>query len=264
MEMISSFEKQVSIAICEHNVELANDTKQLIEELFSQPELTKAMIKCDPSIYYKGEDLIKNKKEYDIVILDLDLGEGMMCGYDVARYINQNYEIEPLIIILTTRKDQGEMSYDFDIRAFSFLEKRPHNSQKVQEVVLKAVREIIDTRGVVVKVVNSGEKFFRPSEVRYIQKEGNETNVHVTNGAYYSTYLTLDEWLEILPKHQFLRTHKSNIVNLDYIIGFSRDKRKVILKDGQTGEIVKATKDKFKEFSATVLSHEKYLARRRM
>ena len=263
MEMISSLEKQIKIAICESNAELANDTKQMIENLFSQPELTSALIKCDLSIYYKGEDLVNSKKEYDIIIQELSLGEGMLGGYDMARWVNQNYEIEPLIIILTNLVDQGEESYDFDIRAFSFIEKKPHNSQKIQDVILKAIREIIDTRGVIVKVVNSGEKFFRPSEVRYIQKEGNETNVHVANGAYYSTNLTLEEWLEILPKPQFLRTHKSNIVNLDYIIGFSRDKRKVILKDGQAGEVVKATKDKFKEFTATILSHEQYLARRR-
>ena len=256
--------KLIKIAICENNAELANDTKQVIEELFSQAELTKARIKCDPIIYYKGEDLINSKQEYDIIIQDLNLGEGLMGGYDIARWVNQNYEIDPLIIILTHLVDQAEESYDFDIRAFSFIEKRPQNSQKIQEVLLKAVRELIDTHGVVVKVVNNGEKFFRPSEVRYIQKEGNETNVHVANGSYYPTNLTLDEWLEILPKFQFLRTHKSNIVNLDYIVGFSRDKKKVILTDQQDGEVVKATKDKFKEFAATVLSHERYLAKRRL
>jgi len=257
-------EKTIKIAICENNGKLVYGAKQVIEELFSQSELTDASLKCEVGIYYYGEDLISSKKEYDIIIQDLFFKEGMLGGYDVARWVNLNYEIKPLIIILTSLTDQVAGSYDFDIRAFSFIEKRENNSQKIGEVLLKAIREIIDTRGIVVKVVNSGEKFLRPSEMRYIQKDGNETNVHVVNGAFYPTNLTLDEWLEILPKLQFLRTHKSNIVNLDYIIGFSRDKKRVILKDPQDGEVIKATKDKFKEFNSIILSHERYLARRRV
>ena len=257
-------ENLIKIAICETNVELAKNTKQVIKELFNQPELIRAMVKCVIHTYDKGEDLINSKKEYDIIIQDLDFGEGLMGGYDVARWVNLNYDVTPFIIILTTLIDQGAQSYDFDIRAFSFIEKRCDNFQKIQMVVLKAVREIIDTRGVVVKVVNQRDKFFRPSEIRYIQKEGNETYVHVVNGASYPTNLTLDEWLEILPKPQFLRTHRSNIVNLDYIIGFSRDKKKVILKDQQEGEIIKATKDKFKEFTVIIWRYEKHLAKRRI
>ena len=256
-------EKIIKIAICDNNVGSVGTTKQVIEELFAQPELIKAVIACDLSIYCKGEDLINSEGGYDIIIQDLNFGEGLMGGYDVARWVNLNYEVEPLIIILTSQTDRAAESYDFDIRAFSFIEKRGNNSRKVGEVVLKAVREIIDTCGVVVKVVNNGDKFFRPSEVRYIQKDGNETNVYVANGAAYPTTLTLDEWLEILPKFQFLRTHKSNIVNLDYIVGFSRDKKKVILKGQHANEIVKATKNKFQEFTAIILSHEKYLARSR-
>ena len=257
-------EKLIKIAICDRNLKVANNTKHVITELFKNSELANALVKCDLAIYAKGEDLINSKQEYHIIIQDLNLGEGLMDGYDVARWVNLNYEIEPFIIILTCQTNRGAESYDFDIRAFSFIEKRLVNEQKLQEAVLKAVREIIDTHGVVVKVVNSGDKFFRSSEVRYIQKDGNETIVHVANGTSYPTYLTLDEWTKILPNGQFLKTHKSNIVNLDYIIGFSRDKKKVILSHQQDGEIVKATKDKFNEFTTTILNHEKYLAKRNM
>jgi len=256
--------KLIKIAICERNLKVANETRQAIAELFSNSELTNALIKCDLEVYDKGEDLINSKQEYHIVIQDLNLGEGLMDGYDVARWVNMNYETKPYIIILTCQTNRGAESYDFDIRAFSFIEKRLVNQQKLREAVLQAVREIIDTHGVVVKVVNSGDKFFRPSEVRYIQKDGNETIVHVANGTSYPTNLTLDEWTKLLPKLQFLKTHKSNIVNLDYIIGFSRDKKKVILSDHQDGEIIKATRDRFKEFTTTILNHEKYLAKRRV
>jgi len=255
-------ENLIKIAICEKNLQIANITRQAIVELFASSELTNARVVCDLKIYVKGEDLINSKQEYDIIIQDLNFGDNLMDGYDVARWVNKNYEMKPFIIILSCQTNCAAQSYDFDIRAFSFIEKRLVNHQKLQEAVLHAVREIIDTLGVIVKIVSSGEKFFRASDIRYIQKDGNETIVHVTNGTSYPTSLTLDEWTKKLPRLQFLKTHKSNIVNLDYIIGFSRDKKRVILTKEKEGEFVKATRDKFNEFTSTILKHERYLAKR--
>ena len=98
-------DKKIRIAICEDNHEYASAIKQIIHALFEQKGLVGVDFEID--VYYSGEDLIISPNQYDIILQDLDLGIGKMHGFEVARWVNKNYDIQPKIIILTSLIDQA-------------------------------------------------------------------------------------------------------------------------------------------------------------
>ncbi len=59
-------------------------------------------------------------------------------------------------------------------------------------------------------------------EILQISKTGNETMVHTATGSYHS-YHRLQELLNDLPVNQFFRIHRSHVINLQHVSGYSKN-----------------------------------------
>lgn len=55
-------------------------------------------------------------------------------------------------------------------------------------------------------------------EILYVESALNYLRIHLM-GKTYITYLTIGEIGEVLPEKQFLRVHKSFVVNIEKIVG---------------------------------------------
>jgi two-component system LytT family response regulator len=76
----------------------------------------------------------------------------------------------------------------------------------------------------------SGAVFFSPSEIIRLEGEGNYTQFYLTQNRKYLSAKTMKEYEEILLQHNFLRIHKSHLVNKTFIDTY-RNEGSVILKD---------------------------------
>jgi two-component system, LytTR family, response regulator len=113
-----------------------------------------------------------------------------------------------------------------------FLEKR---SQQLQtDALLKNLLSNLENKKesefkLAVPTVN-GAVFFSPSEIIRLEGEGNYTQFYLMQNRKYLSAKTMKEYEEILLQHNFLRIHKSHLVNKNFIDNY-RNEGLVILKD---------------------------------
>ena len=249
-------QKVINICICDDNKVLVTIIDSYLQEFKNHPDLDNTKIEI--SHYLTGEALLNSDIEYDVVILDLNLGAGKN-GFEVASKMNDEYEVRPVIIFLTNDKEFGENTYK--VRAHWFFTK-PVEKEEFQKVVLNALKELANSNGVMV-MVNGLSKVVYFDDIRYIQKYGNETYVHLVNSSF-SVYTSLSQWLDILNKTQFVQPHKSFIINLEYLTGVSDNKKEIEMRHKEVGELVKLAKGKLKHIETSQLHYWKLKARKRL
>jgi two-component system, LytTR family, response regulator len=76
----------------------------------------------------------------------------------------------------------------------------------------------------------TGAVFFSPAHIIRLEGEGNYTRFFLSDGRKHISSKTMKEYEEILLQHQFLRIHKSHLVNRHFIDHYQNE-GSVILKD---------------------------------
>ena len=76
----------------------------------------------------------------------------------------------------------------------------------------------------------SGALFFSPADIIRLEGEGNYTQFYLTGNKKYLSAKTMKEYEEILVQHQFIRIHKSHLVNKSFIDSY-KNEGTVLLKD---------------------------------
>ena len=68
-----------------------------------------------------------------------------------------------------------------------------------------------------------GTFFYKPEEIVRLEGESNYTKFFFTNQKPLLTSRTLKEYEEILLNHNFIRVHKSHIVNKLHVVNYTGD-----------------------------------------
>ena len=90
--------------------------------------------------------------------------------------------------------------------------------------------------------------FFSPAEIIRLEGEGNYTQFYLSNGKKYLSAKTMKEYEEILVHHNFLRIHKSHLVNRNFIESFLNEGM-VVLKDST---LLPVSRQRKQEVAATL------------
>ncbi len=83
------------------------------------------------------------------------------------------------------------------------------------------------------------------SDTLYIDVCNRKTRIHFTNEKVLVTRYSLKDWFDILDMSIFEQTHKSYVINLIYVIGYS--KQDVYLSNGESIPISRNMKKHFEE-----------------
>jgi DNA-binding LytR/AlgR family response regulator len=129
-----------------------------------------------------------------------DIRKGMGLGAD--DYLIKPYDIDDLLNAINVRlnkyyKIKGDQLKDLD-------EKVNNNVQ-----LSKKDRILI--------TINNTPQFFKSKSIIYIVAERQYTNMVIKDGTRILVRRSLSYWEKVLPDNQFLRIHRSTIINLDYI-----------------------------------------------
>lgn len=168
----------------------------------------------DPHVALR--DITGGGDAIDLVFLDIEM-EGLS-GMEVGALISDQVEI-----VFTTAYHEFAVSafehgaVDYLVKPFSY-ERFLTAVERAKERLLKeqisapttASHFFIQTegKGKMVKVMKT--------DIIYVESAGNYVQIHLQNRSHMA-YLTLNEIEAFLPTTNFIRTHKSNIVNLDQI-----------------------------------------------
>jgi two-component system LytT family response regulator len=88
-----------------------------------------------------------------------------------------------------------------------------------------------------------GVYFFTIDEILRLEADGGYTYIHLTKKRPFLASKTLKHFDEMLEEFQFIRTHKSHLVNPRHVTRMSNDKEKLIISDGSTVEVSRRKKD---------------------
>ena len=201
------------LAICDDTEEDTRFLSALIKEMCSGKELD---YDFDVSFFTCGEDLENYYEEgnypFDIIFLDVYMTG--QTGIETARKIRR-YDGRCKIIFTTVSPNYALEGYS--VFAYNYLVK-PINPQLLAPVFKKAAEETYTEKkkSLCVKAENR-VRIIPYKDIKYIESEGKIVRIFTGYNDKTACYLKLDEIEEMLADPRFLRSHKSFLVNMDYV-----------------------------------------------
>lgn len=208
------------IVICDDDTEFAESLKTLTEEEFGRLEVRPLI-----SIFKHGADFLEESPECDAVFLDIDMPE--IDGFEIASKINGAGD--PLVVFVTSHDELVYSSIKF--RPFRFIRKT-HLEDELPEVI-NSLNKAISKRlmGKRFKLyTKTADVFLDIKDISYIEVFGHWLHVYHGEGEPLECYGSLLALEEQLAELDFVRVHKSYLVNCRYIYAIER--RSIILEDG--------------------------------
>lgn len=200
------------IAICDESQTSSTDLMVCIKELAKEASL-EAQVDVFRNFKSLGKAVMSER--YQLLVLDTEVaGTG---GVEYARLLRQTgYDAE--IIFYT--ENPGHALEAYSVYPVGYMIK-PTTKKKMRDLFRHVTRKYLKQPAVVLKTTD-GEKLSLPvSEIWYIEVFRTELDVHCGNEVK-TCVGSLTEVFEQLPRSGFYRSHRSYIVNLEYVSKMSK------------------------------------------
>lgn len=206
----------IIVAICEDERYILEELRRKVEKYINRKSLD-ASIKT----FTSGEELLKAKKKFDIILLDLMLPG--IDGLEVARQIS----CRSRIIFVTSYREYAVEA--FDANAVHYLVK-PVTEERLFLALDRAVNQTEQMDNQSLTLMKSGKTqviFIR--DILYCEVFNHQVRIHTVHGTY-DYFGTLD-MLETKLDERFFRCHRSFVVNMSCVAG--QEKGVAILTNGE-------------------------------
>ncbi len=190
----------INIAICDDDLITLHNTKDLIEEY----KIKEFNIKT----YSSGEELLKSKREFDIIFLDIDMGG--INGIETAKRIRV-YDKQVKIIYVTNYTDYTSMA--FSVHAFGYLVK-PLRLEEVHHQLNEALSYMKEDKEELVEfITNEGLVRINLNKIYYFEYQSRKVLMK-TNDKIYILKEKISDISSRMRSYGFEMPHKSFVVNL--------------------------------------------------
>ncbi|MBV9987758.1 MAG: response regulator [Chitinophagaceae bacterium] len=183
-----------------------------------------------PSAMYYEEALVQlDTGKPDLVLLDINLGEGKT-GIDLAYVLNTKYQLP--FVFVTSHSDRHTVSDAVAAQPSGYLVK-PFDADDLFTSIEVAIANFAGRKGLPqaadagVRVndsifIKTDRNFVKVSveDICYLEAEHNYIFVHSSNGKHI-VRSNFKDFMVNLPVEKFVRVHKSFMVRLDKVDGFS-------------------------------------------
>ena len=96
--------------------------------------------------------------------------------------------------------------------------------------------------------LSDGIVFTHKSAILYAEAEGNYTHIFLTDNRRAKVLRKLKEVHDLLPDNNFIRVHRSYLLNLHHVVHFDKEGNEtVVLTDGSTVPISRNRRSQFME-----------------
>lgn len=180
---------------------------------------------------YEEAIAILNDEKPDLILLDVNLN-GKRDGIDLAEEINKTFKIP--FIFTTSYSDSETLERAKKTNPINYLVK-PFKQEQLFTAIEIALHKMAQESKVALPeekndeaLIIKGALFIKDkfkytkliiADILWIKSDGNYLEIHTTNKDEIIR-ATLSNFIERLNNHNFFRTHKSYIVNLDYLQKF--------------------------------------------
>jgi DNA-binding LytR/AlgR family response regulator len=204
----------------------------VVDDSFIQKLSIKKLVEQHTDLLLSGDfdnvmDAKKHLKNQEVDVIFLDIEMPILTGFDLL----DSLETLPQIIFITGKTEYAFKAFNYD--ATDYLQK-PVSLEKFNRAVSRAiaVKKIRDQKSkensedyIFIKANSKNVKVFL-HEIKYIEAMGDYVKI-VTDLSSYMVLSTMKNFETTLPKNQFIRVHKSFIINHHRIDGY--DSKNVIL-----------------------------------
>ncbi|AYD46247.1 MAG TPA: LytTR family transcriptional regulator DNA-binding domain-containing protein [Arachidicoccus soli] len=170
-----------------------------------------------------GFEALKAIQEHQPDLIFLDIQMPKITGFEMLELLES-----PPRVIFTTAYDEYALKA-FEVNALDYLlkplnperltralQKLRQQTDKNQESVKGKMLQLPEQMQRIVVKVNGNIKILPLPEVFYLESADDYVKVH-TNDKYYLKHQTMNNFEQQLPIHQFVRVHRSCLVNVQHI-----------------------------------------------
>jgi DNA-binding LytR/AlgR family response regulator len=214
----------VFAALCDDDKYITEEIKKLLLEYAKDNRIT-----IDIDEFESGEELLNSEKNYDIIVLDYQLGSTN--GLTVAKELRKRNVLSSIIFLTSY---PNFMIDAFEVNTFRFLLK-PIDKSKFFKAIDDYIK-IVDANYPITIIQNKELKKINSNEICYIEADGKYSNIHLSDKIMHCSK-TLAGVTKLLPAYCFVKTHRAFVVNLHYIKSYSSDT--VYLSNGESAFLSK-------------------------
>lgn len=201
----------------------------------------------------EARDFLGTDNSVDLIFVDINMPE--LSGIDFVRGL----ESAPMVVFTTAYSEYAVESFKLDaidylLKPFSF-ESFERAAKKAQSIAqLLALRDSTNSDSLSLGE-QSAEKecisiradhktsLVRYSNIVYIESAGEYVRLHLADGGHLVTLFRLKNMESALPSERFVRVHRSFIVNLEHVTGYT--KGRVFLTGDEYAPIGENYRDSF-------------------
>lgn len=206
--------------------------------------LTQMKVPCMIKQYNSGRLLLQAAEEFDIVFLDIIMSG--MDGMETARLLRHKFSDKLLIFISSSRQ------YVFDafaVEAFEYLVK-PIDDRKLRQTLARCVARIERPSEdyIIISKDRHTRKLFL-DDIRYFEIHGRLIEAH-GQSSVFSWYEQIGTLETALTGRNFVRCHKSYLINLKYVDVFNKQEATL-----DNGEKILIARRRYEAFCTAVLEY---------
>lgn len=197
------------ILICDDDLLIINQTRTLIMDYFQENHIKCPEIVC----FSNGEALLNDTKEKNILFLDIEMPgmNGIYIGNELKKR-DKNI----IIFIITSYSQYLDDAMRFNV--FRYLSK-PLEPQRFFRNFNDAINLY---NSITIKLpieTKQGVHTLPASSIIAVEAIGRKVIVHTTEQNFNSIH-SIKYWQTVLPSNTFFQTHRSFIINFDYVSDF--------------------------------------------
>lgn len=222
----------IKLAICDDEAFMLDDFSTRLSKYMKENGIN-YQINC----FTNGKKILEANKIFDIIFLDIQMEE--LDGMETARQLRES-GFGGIIIFITILK---ENVFDaFEVQAYDYLVK-PLEDFRFYRTLDRALRflEKETSKNIIIQK-NNICKLIPFSQIIYCEVYGRKIYIHRQSNETIDYYNKLND-LEKCIDNRFFRCHRSYLVNLDYVCGYSGGI--IILSDGSKVPVSRLRKQEF-------------------
>lgn len=215
----------LNLVICDDDIHMINKLSLLFEKVFVKNDFdAKIVLKTQN---YKELLSFMVSNQVNVVILDIEFKNSKINGLNIAKEIRKMNK-DCYIIFITSHFEYLMEAYDY--KTFAYLFKNSLSVDTISTTLNRLFDDISGTSSKFIKIDGKGT-FVDLNDIQFIEKNGMKLIYH-TSRAVFNTYNSFSKIEGTLPDN-FVRCHKSFIVNINNIASISLVDSTIVFKNNE-------------------------------
>ena len=239
-------------------IAVVDDEKEMLDYLYKciSESTKKYLNECEIQCFDSSFDFLSKHNLLPFQILFADICMPEMDGFELSKQLRT--EDQQLFIIYVTANDYLVFQ-SFDYQPFQFIRKRDNKSIKVDidSAIQKVCRHLNQNQIITLDMPYNEKLTVNIHDIEYIISDKHYLEYYFRDGTSVKCRETISEAEKKMRKYDFIRIHRSYLINLKYVIKLSTSQKQVRMKSGkqlEMGEMyVKSLEDKYRKFLRSMI-----------